>query len=252
MSAQRLVLVRRSFPDQPELGTAVSRAILMRVAAGELPPTVRIHLPGREVAFGRRDIADPGYEAAAGAAVAHGFTPVQRLAGGRAAVFHEGTVALARAYPDRHPAKRTYERFEEMAGLVQRALARVGVGDARVGEVPGEYCPGAYSVNARGRRKLSGLGQRMITGAAHVGGVVVADGAARIRSVLVPVYDALGLEWLPKTAGSASEEAGRHIESQELVEALVAELAAAHALEQGDVDKRTLELAERLLHGGRS
>ena len=39
-----------------------------------------------------------------------------------------------------------------MSGLVRDALSRVGVADPRVGEVPGEYCPGAYSVNARGRQ----------------------------------------------------------------------------------------------------
>ena len=52
---------------------------------------------------------------------------------------------------DPQPPKRTYERFEEVAGLIADALRALGV-DARVGEVPGEYCPGAYSVNARRRR----------------------------------------------------------------------------------------------------
>lgn len=252
MDAAPLQVIRRSYPGEPELGTAVSRAILMRVAAGELPPTIRIHHPGREVAFGRRDLAASGYEAAAEAAAAHGFAAVERLAGGRAAVFHEDTVAIARAYPDHHPARRTNERFEEMAGIVRDALARVGVRDPRVGEVPGEYCPGTYSVNARGRRKLSGLGQRMIKGGAHVGGVVAADGAGLIRSVLVPVYEALALDWVPETTGSASEESGGRVEPPELAEALIAELGATHTLEEADVDQRTLELAQRLLSGERS
>ena len=65
----RLNLIRRSFPDEPELGTMVSRAILQRVAAGELPPTARIHRPGRELAFGRQDVASPGYERAVEAAI---------------------------------------------------------------------------------------------------------------------------------------------------------------------------------------
>lgn len=251
MSAPRLALIRHSFGDRPEFGTAVSQAILMRVAAGELPPTVRVHMPGREVAFGRRDVVDPGYQAAAEAARAHGFAAVERLAGGRAAVFHEGTVAFARAYPDHHPAKRTYERFEEMAGVVRRALARVGVADPRVGEVPGEYCPGAYSVNAAGSRKLAGIGQRMIKGGAHVGGVVVAGGGDEIRAVLAPVYRALGLEWDPATTGDASAEAGRTVEPADLADALVAELATAYELESADVDEATLALAGRLLEGAR-
>src|SRR5262245_56679421 len=103
----RLRLIRHSFPNQPELSTAISRTILTRVAAGGLPPTVRIHRPGREVAFGRQDLANAGYEAAAEAARATGFAAVERLAGGRAAVFHEGTIAIARAFADPLPPKRT-------------------------------------------------------------------------------------------------------------------------------------------------
>ncbi|MDP9188720.1 MAG: lipoate--protein ligase family protein [Actinomycetota bacterium] len=240
-------LIRRSYPDEPEYGTAVSRAILIRVAAGELPPTMRIHRPGREVAFGRRDIVAPGYERAAAAAIAKGFAAVERLAGGRAAVFHEGTIALTRAYPDPQPPKRTYARFAEMAGLVRDALARIGIVDPRIGEVPGEYCPGAYSVNAGGRRKLAGVGQRMIKGGAHVGAVVVASGADEIRGVLKPVYEALELDWLPETPGSAADELGREVGPEELIEALVAGLAAAHEIEEADVDPETIAVAERLL-----
>src|SRR5215213_4296537 len=132
---ERLRLVRHSFPDQPELSTAISRTILRRVAAGELAPTVRIHRPGDEFAFGRQDLASPGYRAAAEAARAAGFAAVERLAGGRAAVFHSGTIAIALAYSDPQPPKRTYARFEEMAGLIVSALRSLGV-DARIGETP--------------------------------------------------------------------------------------------------------------------
>src|SRR4051794_1507770 len=118
-------------------------------------------------------MASPHYGAAADAARAAGFAAVERLAGGRAAVFHQGTIAIARAYRDPQPAKRTYARFEEMSELITATLRGLGV-DARIGEVPGEYCPGAYSVNARGKAKLAGIGQRMIRGGAHLGGVVVA------------------------------------------------------------------------------
>jgi hypothetical protein len=78
--------------------------------------------------------------------------------------------------------------------------------DARVGEVPGEYCPGEFSVNARGKTKLVGVGQRILLRAAHVGGVVVVAEGERIRDVLVPIYEALGLEWDPTTAGSLQDE----------------------------------------------
>lgn len=244
-----LTLIRRSFPEDPELGTAVSRAILTRVAAGELGPTIRIHRPARELAFGRRDAVAPGYAEAVDAARATGFEPVERLAGGRAAVFHEGTIAFARAYSGAHPQRRTYERFEQMAGLVVAALARLGV-DARVGEIPGEYCPGAYSVNSKGERKLSGIGQRMIRGGAHVGGVIVVSGEALANEALVPVYAALGLELDPAATGSVAGELGRAVELDEMIEALVEELARDHELVESDLDERTLDLARRLLAEG--
>jgi octanoyl-[GcvH]:protein N-octanoyltransferase len=246
---EKLQLIRRSFPEQPELGTAVSRAILARVAAGELPATVRIHLPAREVAFGRQDVVSEGIEAAAEAARAAGFAAVERMAGGRAAVFHEGTVAIARAYPDPEPPRRTYRRFEEMAEVVAAALEGFGI-EARVGEVPGEYCPGAYSVSARGERKLAGIGQRMIRGGAHVGVVVVASGGDAIREVLTPVYAALRLEWDPAATGSVSGELDREVGAAELAEALVAELDRRYELEPAELDERTMSLARRLLAEG--
>src|SRR5882757_10963819 len=239
---ERLRLIRHSFPDQPELSTAVSRTILRRVAADELPPTIRIHRPGDEVAFGRQDLASPGYEAAAVAARAAGFAAVERLAGGRAAVFHSGTIAIARAYSDPQPPKRTYARFEEMAGLIAATLRGLGV-DARVGEVPGEYCPGAYSVNARGAVKLSGIGQRMIRGGAHLGGVVVASGGNDVARVLEPVYEALELDWDPATSGDVSAELGRDVDPGEIEEALIAELAKAYELVDAELDEETVETA---------
>ena len=111
-----------------------------------------------------------------------------RLAGGRAAVFHEGTMEIGHAVPEDEPRAGIHERFEGTAGRSARALGRLGV-DARVGEVPGEYCPGRYSVNARGAAKLAGIGQRIVAGGSHTGVVLVVSGEERIDEVLRPVYD---------------------------------------------------------------
>jgi octanoyl-[GcvH]:protein N-octanoyltransferase len=243
---ERLRLIRHSFPEDPKLSTAISRTILGRVAAGELPPTVRIHRPGNEVAFGRQDLASPGYEAAARAARAAGFAAVERLAGGRAAVFHQGTIAIARAYSDPQPPKRTYARFEEMAEVIVNALRSMGV-DARVGEIPGEYCPGAYSVNARAATKVAGIGQRMIRGGAHLGGVIVASGGRDVANVLEPVYRALELDWDPRTSGSLAEELGRDVDPGEVEEALIAELGKRYELISSDLDEETVRAAARRL-----
>jgi octanoyl-[GcvH]:protein N-octanoyltransferase len=244
MARPPLCVVRQGYPARPAFGTAVARAILIRVAAGELSATLRLHRPGRILAFSRQDRASPGFPAAVRAAREGGFEPVLRLAGGRAAVFHEQTLACSWAVHDSRPAARTTERFREMSDLLAAALGRLGI-DARVGEIPGEYCPGAWSVNARGRTKLVGIGQRLIAGAAHRGAVIVVGGSERIRQVLVPVYEALALEWDPATAGSLEDELG-DVGLDVVEKAILSELERRYRLSDQDLDDQTLELATRL------
>lgn len=239
-----LALSRQGFAGPAARGTAVARAVLIRVAAGELPPTFRIHRPGRMLAFSKQDAASPGFPDAVRAARAVGFEPVVRLAGGRAAVYHDQTLALSWAVPDRRPSARTEARFRELAELLREALSDLGV-DARVGEVPREYCPGAWSVNARGTRKLVGTGQRLIAGAAHRGAVIVVGDSDLVRDALVPTYEALGLDWDPATAGSVEDEVAR-VTITEVQEAIVARLAERHELAEAELDTETLALAERL------
>ena len=217
---------------------------MLRVAAGELPETLRLSRPAVAVAFAKQDAVAAGFEAAVAAARAEGFEATLRLAGGRAAVFHEDTISLAHAIPDRAPRERIRARFEATAALIARALQGLGV-DARVGEVPGEYCPGRYSVNARGQAKLAGVGQRIVAGAAHVGGVVVADGGDRVRDVLVPVYRALSLAWDPGSTGDvAAEAAGAGFSA--VRDAIAAEYAKERELVWTQVDADTIALARKL------
>jgi lipoate-protein ligase A len=238
--ADAIQLLSTAYTDQPAFDTAISRAVLERVAAGELPETFRIGRPGAMVAFGKLDFASPHYPDAAHAAREAGFEAIRRLAGGRAAVFHERTIAFAWAGPAQDIWSGTHDRFREVAGMVERALRRLGV-DARVGEVPREYCPGDYSVNARGRKKLAGIGQRLIRGAWHVGGVIVVDEGERVRDVLMPVYDALQLDWDPGTAGAITNEVPGTTWEQ-AVDALIAELPEHGPAE---LDASTLAMAQR-------
>jgi octanoyl-[GcvH]:protein N-octanoyltransferase len=237
----RLELRRQAFPGRPAFGTAVSEAIMRRVAAGELPATLRIHRPARELAFSKQDASATGFPAAVRAARSAGFEPVVRLAGGRAAAFHEGTLAIAWSRPEARPVAGTRARFEELAGVVVAALQDLGV-DARIGEVPGEYCPGAWSVNARGEVKLAGIGQRLIAGAAHLGCVLVVNDSALLRSALEPVYSALDLDWRPATAASVEDEvSGVGLDAVE--EALLSQLRGRYELVEDELDSATLELA---------
>jgi octanoyl-[GcvH]:protein N-octanoyltransferase len=208
---RRVLRLLTDSADPPVLDTALSTALLRGVATGEEPPTLRLYVPRRIVAFGRQDAARPGFRTAVDAAADAGYAPVERLAGGRAAVFHEGTLAFAWSTPESHPRKTIADRFRAISGIVAEALGALGV-DARIGEVPGEYCPGGFSVNARGRRKLMGVGQRLIRGAAHVGGVVVAERADLVNVPLVLAYAALGYEWDPSATGSVFDEVGADVD----------------------------------------
>ncbi|GIK78758.1 MAG: lipoate--protein ligase family protein [Acidobacteria bacterium] len=250
-------LISASFAADPYLDTAVSAALLRQVARGELPPTVRLNRTGPILAFGKLDRLRPGYRRAVELAGAAGYAPLERIAGGHAAVFHPGTVSLSRAvrtpgaagaYPG------TRDRFASLAGLITDALAAVGI-DARIGAAPGEYCPGDFSVNARGAVKLAGIGQRVVAGGAHVGAVIVVRGAAAINDVLGPVNAALELDWDPAATGSIARELGEDDrprspeEPDPLIDAVIAALRAGLArdldLEPGDPSPSTLELAER-------
>jgi octanoyl-[GcvH]:protein N-octanoyltransferase len=239
-----LRILHDSFEDDPALDAGVSRALMLRVAAGELPETLRIAHPGTTVAFAKRDAVTDSYAEAVRAARAHGFEATLRLAGGRAAVFHDGTMEIGHAVPDPEPRAGIHERFERTAERLARALRRLGV-DARVGEVPGEYCPGRYSVNARGAVKLAGIGQRIVAGGSHTGVVLVVSGEERINDVLRPVYEALDLPWEPQVTGSVAAE--RPEAGWDAVqEALLSEYERDHELVEGELDEATLALAREL------
>jgi octanoyl-[GcvH]:protein N-octanoyltransferase len=239
-----LSLSRQGFAPPAARSTAIARATLIRVAAGELPPTFRLHRPARILAFSKQDAASSGFREAVRAARGAGFEPIVRLAGGRAAVYHERTLALSWAVPDPHPPARTEARFRELAELLELALTDLGV-DARIGEIPGEYCPGAWSINARGATKLVGTGQRLIAGAAHRGAVIVVCDGGLVRDVLIPVYEALGLEWEPATAGSVEDEIGK-VRSADVEEAIVKRLGERYELTEAEIDPATHALADRL------
>jgi lipoate-protein ligase A len=245
----RIAVHEESFPDDPSFDTAVSRALLLAVGAGRSTAALRLYDPGEVVAFSLLDRVQPGFARAIEAARARGFDAVLRLAGGRAAVFTRETLGFAWCVPDPEPRATIAQRFDEIATTIARALRRLGV-DARVGAVPGEYCPGEHSVNARGAVKVAGTGQRIVRGAAHVGGVIVLGGSARIRDVLVPVYEEMGFAWDPASVGSLEDEVGA-VPRTALIDALLAELGTRHALERTPLPAEVPAAARALAHDHR-
>jgi lipoate-protein ligase A len=239
-----LQLLDGALPGRPALDTAFSRALLESVARRELPESLRLYRPDDVLAFSLADRRRPGFSRALESARAGGFEPVLRLAGGHAAVFTRESLAFAWAVSSENPGAGIHARFEGVATLVASALRRLGV-DARVGPVTGEYCPGAYSVNARGRSKLMGVGQRVIRRGAHVGGVIVVSGSDRVREILEPVYRELELELDPESVGSVEDEIG-HIRGEDVAHALLEEIQLRRVVAHEALPTGLLERAETL------
>ncbi|MDQ6754117.1 MAG: lipoate--protein ligase family protein [Actinomycetota bacterium] len=183
-------------------------SLLARARAGELGPTIRLYRPRPTLAFGQRDTNLPGFGDARDAAVRHGFEPLVRKAGGRAAAYHRGCLVIDHVEPQQDAMIRSKARFGYFGELLAGALRGLGV-DAAVGEIPREYCPGEFTVHGNvpgGRQiKLVGTAQRVVAGAWLFSSVIIVQDAAPLRAVLTDCYAALGLEWDPGTAGGVSD-----------------------------------------------
>jgi octanoyl-[GcvH]:protein N-octanoyltransferase len=240
----RVLLLEDSTPDEPWLDLAISDALLRRVAQREVPATMRLYQPGPTVAFGRLDALREGYRAAAQAARDHGFTPARRSVGGLAAAYTDRALVYDEITPQPRLAVELRDRFEDVAGVMVAALTSVGV-DARVGQIPGEYCPGEFSISTGGTTKVVGIAQRVVARAALVSAViVVADGDA-VRSVLRDVNARLGHDWEPRTAGALADVLPG-VDVATVRDAVVAQRAQTVELETGAIDPETLTRARGL------
>jgi octanoyl-[GcvH]:protein N-octanoyltransferase len=72
--------------------------------------------------------------------------------------------------------------------------------------------------------------------------VIVVAEAERVRDILIPVYEALNLDWDPATAGAVADEVPG-ITWEDVTDALLAELPEH---EPADLDATTLARAQRL------
>ncbi|MFJ4025827.1 biotin/lipoate A/B protein ligase family protein [Paenarthrobacter sp. NPDC089989] len=184
--------------------------LLQRARRGELTPSLRLYRPEPTVAFGQRDANLPGFKAAEEACRNLGFEPLVRKAGGRAAAYHQGTLVVDHVEPHPDAIVKAKARFSDFGELLAGALRSVGI-HAAVGEIPGEYCPGEFSVHGEDpdfpahRIKLIGTAQRVVSGGWLFSSVIVVENSAPIREVLTASYEALGLEWDPATAGAAND-----------------------------------------------
>jgi octanoyl-[GcvH]:protein N-octanoyltransferase len=196
-------VVRGRVPDRTA-DREVTRDLLESVQDGG-EPAVRVWAPGRQVAFGRRDTREDGYEDARAAARAHGFPPVERQVGGRAVAYTQNTLAFARIEPIGDIREGLDERYDTAVADVLTALESLGV-DAHEGEPPNSFCPGQHSVSADG--KLAGIAQRVTKGAALTSGVLVVADDRQLAGVLEDVYEALDVPFDPDSVGSVEAAGG--------------------------------------------
>lgn len=183
---------------------ALGPAWMRSLAAAGAGAALRFYRPRPTVAFSARDCLSPGIGAAVAAARAAGFAPVRRGPGGRATAYHPGCVGIDHVSAAPRGALDIRTRFADHGALLAGALREVGV-PAGVGEVPGEYCPGEFSVHDGRGRKLVGTAQRLVPGGWLFSAMVVVTGADDVREVLVPVYAALGLPLDPATVGAVDD-----------------------------------------------
>jgi octanoyl-[GcvH]:protein N-octanoyltransferase len=161
--------------------------------------------PRATAAFGRLDRLRPGYAAALQAARDHGFEPLLRPVGGHAVVYDERSVVFEEVTAHDDIAAGVQDRFRDGTDRIVAALRSLGL-DPQVGELPGEYCAGAYSISIDGI-KIVGSGQRVVRGAALFAAVVLVGGGDAIRAALTDIYTALDLDWDPSTAGAIQDVA---------------------------------------------
>ncbi|QIR69883.1 MULTISPECIES: lipoate--protein ligase family protein [Kocuria] len=205
----KLIRQRESLGAEQDYRRALS--ILDAARGGATEPVLRVYQPRPTVAFGRRDELNPGFPRARQAALDAAFTPLVRRVGGRAAAYHGGCLVIDHVEPDPDPKTGIQDRYRLFGDMVVAALEELEI-PAQVGEIPGEYCAGEYSVHAPGTAadpnqpvKLAGTAQRVVAGAWYFSTVLVIEVAEPLRSVLEDVYSCLGVSWEPATAGCVAD-----------------------------------------------
>ena len=249
----RVLLDCPSLPGGPAQDVALGPALLrVGLGVGSGPPDepeeiVRIFVPSATAAFSRRDTLRPGFPEAVAAVRRHGFEPAVRFPGGRLALYHRGSVVVDHVRRERGASLDVDARFAEYAGLVVDVLTARGV-DARIGEVPGEYCPGAFTVNGGGVVKLAGSAQRLTRDGWLFSTVLQVTDAAALRAPLAEASEALGYDLSLGTVGAVEDlRAGTTVD--EVAAALRASWRDEATTVVRDVPRHVLDVVDEVAAG---
>jgi octanoyl-[GcvH]:protein N-octanoyltransferase len=167
---------------------------------------IRLRRPRPTAAFSPQDTTHPDYHRIKEMARANGFEPIERGTGGRLTMFDEKALAITIIAPHADPQKYMMQRYTKFAGAIAAAMVNLGI-DARIGELPNEYCPGKFSINAEGKVKLVGIAQRMIRNCYQMGAIIAVDRSENACTAIAEAYRAMGLPFDPATYGAISERA---------------------------------------------
>ncbi|MBO4247209.1 lipoate--protein ligase family protein [Halomicrobium sp. IBSBa] len=200
-----------------------TRRLTAAVAESE-EPALRVWQPHRQVAFGRRDAREDGYERARRIARERGYAVLERAVGGRAVAYTGQTVAVAFARPITDERTGIRQRYAAASDRFREALDTLGV-DASEGEPPESFCPGSHSLQAAG--KVVGIAQRVRQRVAVVAAIVLVADHREVADVLAPVYDALDVAFDPDSVGSVAR-AGGPSEPATVIDAVVETFADGH------------------------
>ncbi len=165
---------------------------------------LRMRRPRPTAAFSPQDTTHPDYERVKEQARTNGFEPIERGTGGRLTMFDENALAITLISPHPEPHPYMMQRYDVFAGAIAGVLQRLGI-DAQIGELPNEYCPGKYSINAAGRVKLVGIAQRMNRRCIQMGAIISVMRSAKACSAISDAYQAMGLAFDAGTYGAMAE-----------------------------------------------
>ena len=238
-------LLTVAHPDEPALDMALTQALLDAVARGGGGKAIRVFRPGATLAFGRLDRLRPGFAQACRVAVAHGYEPLVRLAGGRAVAYDPDCVLVELVRPQPRIVGGLEERFAELAGLLHDALKAEQI-EVEMGERPGEYCPGRYSLHLPGGPKIAGIAQRVVLGASLTTAVLVVRGGEALRATIVDVYAGLDLDVDGKSAGALSDH-HPGVSAADIAQRICALVATRHGAVVADPDPEVLNRARALM-----
>lgn len=162
---------------------------------------VRFVRPRPTAAFSPQDTMHPEYKSVRNQVLANGFAPVERGTGGRLAIFDENALVISILAPHPDPREHIIERYKILACTLAGALMQFGV-EARVGELPDEYCPGRFSLNVGGCLKLVGIAQRISRNSFQIDALLSIHRSHSACTALAEAYAGLCLPFDPDTYGA--------------------------------------------------